>query len=577
MINQFRVLLLMCLRGRGVSKEMRIRTKIIALVGALSLIALTISGVGLYTMSTLNQGLKDAEAAAARALYSARLNQYVTGVVMDARGVYAAKDTKEAEQYAKGLTASLNQIDALFKEWAPLVPEEEKALFERIQKDAASFRTFRLETARLGTQVSPEAAAAQGFTQENRANRKVFQDGIDEITRISNDKVGVINAEIDAVYQHSVVLLAGLALGGLLGGIAIGGIIGHAQISRPLQGLVGAINRLASGDYQLPQTKARRDEIGEIWKAMHVFAKTMAEAEHLRQRQAETEQETMARRRTEMIALADRFEGSVGSLVQHVSAAAQELEATAQSMSATAEQAHQQSRTVASASDQTSANVQAVAAATEELAATAGEIGSQVSQSSRIASQAVTKARHTNERVGALAESAQRIGDVVSLITTVAGQTNLLALNATIEAARAGEAGKGFAVVASEVKELANQTARATEEISSHITRIQQDTREAVSAIQEIGHTIEEMHQIASSVAAAAEEQQAATQEIARSVSEAARGTQEVTGNISHVQAAATHAGAAATQVLSSAGELARNSSVLSQEVQAFLQTVRAA
>ncbi len=556
---------------------MRIRTKIFALVGALSFIALSTAGIGIYSVSTLNEGMTKAEAAAARALYSSRLNQYVTAVVMDARGIYASKDTKEAEQYAKALTASLNQIDGLLQEWAPIVPEGEKPLFQRIQKDAAAFRSYRLETARLGTQVSPEAAAAQGFTQENRANRKVFQDGIDEITKLSNDSVRVINGEADAVYERSLVLLACLALGGLLGGLVLGGLIGHAQISRPLQALVGAIHKLASGDYRLAQTRERRDEIGEIWKAMHVFAKAMAEAEHLRQRQAETEQETLARRRAEMMELADRFEGSVGGLVQHVSAAAQELEATAQSMSATAEQAHQQSRTVASASDQTSANVQAVAAATEELAATAGEIGSQVSQSSRIASEAVTKARNTNARVGALAESAQRIGDVVSLITTVAGQTNLLALNATIEAARAGEAGKGFAVVASEVKELANQTARATEEIASHITRIQQDTREAVSAIQEISQTIEEMHQIASSVAAAAEEQQAATQEIARSVSEAARGTQEVTGNISHVQAAATHAGAAASQVLSSAANLARNSSVLSQEVQTFLSTVRAA
>ncbi len=556
---------------------MRIRTKIFALVGALSLIALTISGVSIYSMSALNQGINNAEAAAARALYSARLNQYVTAVVMDSRGIYAAKDTKEAETYAKGVMTFLNQIDALLKEWAPIVPEEEKTLFARIQKDAASFRTFRTETVRLGTQVSPEAAAAQGFNPENRANRKAFQDGIDEMTKLSDESVHQINAEADALYDRSFLLLVSLAAGGLLGGIIIGGVIGHGQISRPLQTLVGAIHKLASGDYRLAPTKERRDEIGDIWKAMHVFANAMAEAEHLRQRQVETEQETMARRRAEMIELATKFESSVGSLVQQVSAAAQELEATAQSMSATAEQAHQQSQYVASASDQTSANVQAVAAATEELAASAGEIGTQVSQSSRIASEAVTKARNTNTRVSALAESAQRIGDVVSLITSVAGQTNLLALNATIEAARAGEAGKGFAVVASEVKELATQTAKATEEIASHITRIQQDTREAVNAIQEISLTIEEMHQIASSVAAAAEQQQAATQEIARSVSEAARGTQEVTGNIGHVQSAATHAGAAASQVLSSAGELARNSSVLSQEVQAFLQTVRAA
>jgi hypothetical protein len=122
------------------------------------------------------------------------------------------------------------------------------------EKDAASFKVHRTETARLGTQVSPEAAPAQGFNQENRANRKAFQEGIDTITKASNDQVAVIDGEAESLHDKSQSFLILLAAGGLLGGIALGGLIGYAQISRPLKVVVGAIDRLASGDYTLPET-----------------------------------------------------------------------------------------------------------------------------------------------------------------------------------------------------------------------------------------------------------------------------------------------------------------------------------
>jgi methyl-accepting chemotaxis protein len=198
-----------------------------------------------------------------------------------------------------------------------------------------------------------------------------------------------------------------------------------------------------------------------------------------------------------------------------------------------------------------------------------------VAQSTRIAGNAVSEVEGANVKVQGLAEAAKKIGEVVALITDIADQTNLLALNATIEAARAGDAGKGFAVVASEVKNLANQTARATEEISAQIGGIQSATQDAVQAIGSIGGTIGEMNEIASAIAAAVEEQGAATQEIARNVEQAAMGTQDVTVNIVQVTQAANETGHSAGEVLTAAGELSKQAEILGSEMKSFIVEMR--
>ncbi|MEM8839199.1 MAG: globin-coupled sensor protein [Pseudomonadota bacterium] len=276
-------------------------------------------------------------------------------------------------------------------------------------------------------------------------------------------------------------------------------------------------------------------------------------------------------------ALAAQFESSVGSVVDSVAATAGELEGAATRLSSAAQQTTSQSTTVAAASEQASANVQTVASASEEMAASVREIARQVTESTQLSVDAVAQAKASNEKVTSLTTAAQVIGDVVKLINDIAEQTNLLALNATIEAARAGEAGKGFAVVASEVKQLAEQTAKATADISGQITAIQSATDEAAKAITGVGKTIDQMSTISTAIASAVEEQDSATQEIARNVDEAASGTRDVTENISNVKQAAEATGASSNDFSASARDLANQSDRLKEEVATFLASIRAA
>jgi methyl-accepting chemotaxis protein len=361
-------------------------------------------------------------------------------------------------------------------------------------------------------------------------------------------------------------------------GLAIAFLIARGIIG-PLSGLTAGMKRLADGDFSvvLPGL-ARKDEVGDMARAVETF-KVRAEEKARAEAEAKLTQDQQAaiQRRRDMIRLADDFEGAVGSIVENVSSASSQLEESAGGLTATAEQSRQLTAMVAAASDEASTNVQAVASSTEEMSSSVNEISRQVQESANIANSAVAQARKTNDRVAELAKAAARIGDVVELINTIAGQTNLLALNATIEAARAGDAGRGFAVVASEVKALAEQTARATGDISHQISGIQAATEESVGAIKEIGDTIGRMSEIASTIASAVEQQGAATQEISRNVQQAAQGTMQVSSNILDVQRGASNTGSASSQVLSAAQSLSGESARLKREVGKFLDSVRAA
>ncbi|WP_425305122.1 methyl-accepting chemotaxis protein [Bradyrhizobium erythrophlei] len=387
-----------------------------------------------------------------------------------------------------------------------------------------------------------------------------------------------LESESDAIVGETERLIVMLAAGGFLLGAALALILGKG-ISRPMTAMCNAMHELAGGNFEvvLPGL-GRKDELGEMAGAVEEFKmQAIAKAERDAAAQDAQNRTSSAARRTELIRFADDFEAAVGAIVSNVSASAVQLESAAGTLTRTAETTQGLSSQVAGTSEQASSNIRSVAAATEELSASVDEIGRRVHESNRIAEAAVLQAQQTDARIGKLSRAAGQIGDVVKLITAIAEQTNLLALNATIEAARAGDAGRGFAVVAAEVKSLASQTAKATDEISSHILGMQGATQESVAAIKEIGGTIAQISNIASTIASAVEQQSSATQEIARSVQNVAQGTHEAAANIMQVNRGATETGSASEEVLNSAKTLSTESTRLREELDRFMANIRAA
>ncbi|HML12973.1 MAG TPA: methyl-accepting chemotaxis protein [Xanthobacteraceae bacterium] len=388
--------------------------------------------------------------------------------------------------------------------------------------------------------------------------------------------------EVDSMIDQQIADGASLSRTVVFGAVGIGLalivilLIVTRGVIRPLRGMTDRMTKLAAKDFSVePAGLERKDEIGEMARAVEVFRTSGLAFERMRAEQAEQEQRAAEERRAATLKLAGEFEGVVGNIVDSVTSAATNLEATAGALAHTAETTQQLTGTVAGASQEASANVQSAAAAADEMSSSVGEIARHVQESTAIAAQAVTQAKETDTRIVKLSDAANRIGDVVKLINDVAEQTNLLALNATIEAARAGEAGKGFAVVAHEVKALATQTARATGEIATQIAAMQAATKESVGAIKEIGDTVERIAEIARTIAGAVEEQGTATEGIARNVRQAARGTADLTTSIGDVNRGAAETGAASAQVFSSAQSLSRESSRLKVEVGRFLASVR--
>nr|WP_255643607.1 methyl-accepting chemotaxis protein [Actinoplanes polyasparticus] len=527
--------------GRRSFDDLGVSVKVLSAVAAAALVALVVGIMGLIALrhaSASAQLIYESNVASIKAVGQVRSEisevrldtaNHALSTTPAATQKFATQFADNTEAFADAMTAYRNSgaagdpavIDQLQSDWnAYLDIARNRLLPAGERKDLVGWAAIRdNEAMPILNKVSTSVAALdEEETQDAARNSAAAHDGY----------TGNRNRAI-------IILIVGLAVALGLGTWVARRIVGS------LSKVTVVCDGLADGDLTRTTGLTTADEPGRMGRSLDTAM-------------------------TRLRATVATIEASAASL----SGASDRMTDTTTRIASTAEETSVQAQAVSAAAEQVSRSVDSVSAGGEQMGASIREISQNAAEAARVASEAVAVTATTSATMGKLGESSAEIGNVIKTITSIAEQTNLLALNATIEAARAGDAGKGFAVVASEVKDLAQETARATEDISKRVEAIQADTSGAVAAIEEISVVIERISDFQTTIASAVEEQTATTAEMNRSVTEAAAGSGEIAENITGVAEAARLTSQSVAETQEATADLARMSSELRSVVSAF-------
>ncbi len=561
----------------------RIRLAAIGLIGLLIIVGFTVSAAvfGLASRSEQERILGEA------ALASAEL----TASIADSRYYASRYATTGAEAEIERARATLARAkERLAKVRESSVDTEPQALeaMEWLQHQADGFENelTALEHSVGAYGPSASASALAGAIDISGEQLAEQARGVENRLRSASAASG---AELAArSWRLAIVVVALLAI--CVAITLTGARFLIRTTAASIREITSAMSGLARGDRAITIPGGeRRDEIGEMSRALAVFRKSADDLAHFQEQAAVAARNELARQEAEhvrhgaeqerkaqlMLEVAARFERTVGDVVTGVAAASEQLESTASEMASTAMQSARLAEVVAGSMKDTTFGVTAAASASDQFALSIDEISRLAAGSAALAEDARLSAQQADETLAGLAVVAEQTGHIVDMIDGIAQRTSLLALNASIEAARSGEAGRGFAVVASEVKQLARQTSDATAAVAEQIRAIQATSGESVAALQRIGKQVHEMEGSAVAIAQSVDEQTMASRDLAKNLAIAAGGTDQIGESLSHVSETAFSTGTAASQVLEAASDLHKQAAVLREQVEEFIGYVR--